>query len=336
MRVVVTGGAGFIGRAIVDRLATRGDEVVALVRDPGRAAHLQRDDVSLVISDLSSVAQLTAQTTGADAVVHAAGMYEIGIGKARCEQMWQANVGATERVLDAAIATNVSRIVYVSTVGIFGDTHGKTVDETYRRDLGEGYLNCYDETKYRAHEAAEQRASKGAPIVIVQPSQVYGPNDHSLASAQIEQAYAGKLRYTALTNAGACWVHVDDLAAGIVAALDSGRVGESYVLAGDCKRFKDAIATAARAGGKKPPRLVVPTRLLRLMAPVNDRLGGLPGMPASMAEVIRGGDGVTYWASHEKATRELGFSARSLEQGITDTWGRGTVGGRGRGTGRQS
>src|SRR3954471_23142578 len=125
MRVVVTGGAGFIGRAVVNRLADRGDDVVALVRDPDRARPLKRGHVSLVISDLSSVPQLKAQMTGADAVIHAAGRYEVGIKKSQRERMWDANVGATERVLDAAIAASVQRIVYVSTVGVFGNTHGQ-------------------------------------------------------------------------------------------------------------------------------------------------------------------------------------------------------------------
>lgn len=322
MRVVVTGAAGFIGRAIVARLAARGDDVVALVRDPARAAHLKREHVSLVVSDLSSVAQLTAQMKGADAVIHAAGMYEVGIKKSQRQRMWDANVGTTERVLDAAIAAGVARIVYVSTVNVFGNTHGKLVDESYQRDLGEGFVSYYDETKYRAHEAADKRAAAGAPIVIVLPSQVYGPNDHSTASEQLALAYQGKLRYTALTSLGVAWVHVHDLVDGILAALDRGKPGEMYILAGDPRRLSDSLAVAARLGGTRMPRLNMPTALLRAVAPINDRLGGLPGMPANLAEIISASDGVTYWASHDKATRELGFNPRNLEQGIAaiDDW----------------
>jgi len=321
MKVVITGGAGFIGRAIIGRLAARGDDVVALVRDPEKAKYLVGPHVTLLTSDLSSKAQMTAQMRGADAVIHGAGSYRVGIKPSERDAMWDANVGATERVLDAAIAAGIPRIVYVSTVGVFGDTHGEIVDETYRRDLSKGFVSYYDESKYRAHEEAEKRIAAGAPIVIVQPSQVYGPNDHSLTSLQIEQAYHGKLRYAALTEAGVAWVQVEDLAAGIVAALDKGRIGEAYVLAGDCKRLSEAIAIAARVGGHKPPRLTMSTGLLRAIAPINDRLGGLPGMPGNMHEVITGGDGVTYWARHDKATAELGFNPRSLEQGVADTWG---------------
>jgi len=321
MRVVVTGGAGFVGRAVVKRLAERGDTVVALVREPAKVKFLASDHVTLVASDLRSVPAMTAQMKGADGVIHGAGSYRVGIKKSEQPAMRDANVGTTERVLDAAIAAGVARIVYVSTVGVFGDTKGEKPDESYRRSLDESWLSFYDETKYRAHEAAIKRIWAGAPIVVVQPSQVFGPHDHSPPSAQLEQAYAGKLPYITLGDSGNAWVHVDDLAAGIVTALEQGRLGEAYILAGECYRLRDAVAIAARVGGRRPPRMALPTALLRLIAPINDRVGGLPGFPANLGEVIRAGDGVTYWASHNKATIELGFNPRSLEQGIADTWG---------------
>ena len=321
-RVVVTGGAGFIGRAVVERLGDRGDEIVALVRDPASAAHLHRSGVTLVQSDLAEPDTLRAAMAGATAVIHGAGSYKVGIARSERPAMWQANVEVTERVLDAAIDAGVPRIVYISTVNVFGNTHGAIVDETYRRSLDDGFLSWYDETKFRAHEAAEARIAAGAPIVIVQPGLVYGPHDHSVVSQQLALAHAGRLPYIGLPDTGMAWVHVHDLADGIVAALDRGRIGEAYVLAGECLRFDASIRIAARVGGRRPPRFALPTGLARLMAPINDAIGGFPGMPASVAETIRAGAGVTYWASHDKASRELGFAPRTLEQGAADTWGR--------------
>jgi dihydroflavonol-4-reductase len=154
------------------------------------------------------------------------------------------------------------------------------------------------------------------------PSQVYGPNDHSDASAQLERAYHGRLRFIAFASTGLAWVHVHDLTDGVLSALDRGRVGESYALAGDRHRMREAVEIAARLGGHQPPRLVLPTGLFRLAAPLNDRLGGLPGFPANLRETIDAAENVTYWVNHDKATAELGFKPRSLEQGIVDTWGR--------------
>ena len=321
MKVAITGGAGFIGGAVVERLAERGDEVVALVRDPARSRRLRQEHVELMASDLSDEAALTGQFKGMDGVIHSAGQYRIGIKPAERAAMRDANVGATERVLDAAVTAGVKRIVYVSTANAFGNTRGELVDETYRRDEKRGFLSWYDETKYRAHQAAEARIVQKAPIVIVMPTQVYGPNDYSQASAQLEMAYKGTLRFVAFPSTGLAWVHVRDLVEGIVAALEKGRIGESYALAGDPHRMGASVEIAARLAGRRPPHLTVPTSMLRLLAPVSDRLGGLPGLPGNLHETISAAENVTYWAKHDKATAELGFRPRSLEQGIVDTWG---------------
>ena len=118
------------------------------------------------------------------------------------------------------------------------------------------------------------------------------------------------------------WVHVHDLADGIVAALDKGRIGESYALAGDPHRMGESLKIAARLADRRPPRFNAPIGLLKLIAPINDRIGGLPGLTGNLREAIASGEKVTYWAKHDKATAELGFRPRSLEQGIVDTWGK--------------
>jgi dihydroflavonol-4-reductase len=318
IRVAITGGAGFVGQAIVRRLHERGDQVVALVRDAGRAQHVAELGAELIVDDLSDVARLTDALRGVDGLIHAAGSYRIGIRKSERGAMWDANVGTTTRVLDAAEAAAVPRLVYVSTVNVFGNTKGQVVDETYRRDLREDFLSWYDETKYGAHEVAEQRIAAGAPIVIVMPSQVYGPGDHSGFGEQIGLANAGRLRYRAVDDVGVGLVHVDDLAVGIVAALDRGAVGQAYVLSGPRTTMGEAIDLAARVGGHTAPSLRLPTGLLRVMAP----LGGLIGQP-NLAEVISASAGVTYWASADKAAAELSFGARPIEDGFRDTFGPG-------------
>ncbi len=316
MRVVVTGGAGLVGRAVIGALRERGDTVLALVRDPRAASFLAEAGAELAESDLSDVAALTEQLRGADGLVHAAGSYRIGIPKSEHGAMWDANVGTTTRVLDAAEAAGTPRIVYVSTVNVFGNTPGRTVDETYRRDLADGFLSWYDETKYGAHEVAEERIAAGAPIVIVQPSQVYGPGDRTGFGEQLRLAHAGKLPYRAADHVRIGLVHADDLAAGIVAALDRGRTGQAYVMSGPQTTLGEAIAIAARLGGHAPPRLGIPDGLLRIMAP----LGPLIGQP-NLAEIVSSSAGVSYLATSARAESELGFHARDLESGFRDVFG---------------
>ena len=178
----------------------------------------------------------------------------------------------------------------------------------------------YDETKFRAHEVAEAAIAAGPPLVIAQPGQVYGPGDHAQIGEILEEAFRGTLRLVALAEAALDWAHVEDTAAGIIATLDRGRVGEAYVVGGEPHTLGSAIRVAARVGGHRPPRMTVPTGLLKLIAPINDRLGGLPGMPADLGEAIRSAQ-ATFLATHAKATREFGFAPRSLEQGIVDTFG---------------
>ena len=316
MRVVVTGAGGFIGGAVARHLRSRGDTVVALVRDPDRTASLAADGVELVPDDLSDVERLTALLHGADAAIHVAGSYRVGIPRSEHGAMWDANVGTTTRLLDAAEAAGTRRLVYVSTVNVFGNTQGGVVDESYRRDLAAGFLSWYDETKYGAHEVAEQRAAAGAPVIIVLPSQVYGPGDHSAFGNQLRRAHAGNLTIRALDDVGVGLVHVDDLAAGIVAALDRGEPGRSYVLSGPTTTLAEAIEVAARIGGRRPPRFRVPTGLIRAVARVA-RLAGRPGL----RELVDASAGVTYWASAARATKELGFRARPIEDGLRDTFG---------------
>jgi dihydroflavonol-4-reductase len=315
-RVVVTGGAGLVGRAVVRFLRERGDTVVALVRDPGRAPFLTELGADLVTSDLASVEEIAEQLQGADAAIHAAGSYRVGITKAERGAMWDANVGTTTRMLDAAERAGTPRFVYVSTVNVFGNTHGRVVDETYRRDLAEGFLSWYDETKYGAHEVAEQRIAAGAPIVIVLPSQVYGPGDRSVLGEQIRLAHEGRLRYRALDGFGIGFVHADDLAAGIIAALDRGEVGRSFILSGPRTTLDEVLGAAARLGGHRLPWLRLPDALVRILAPV----GGLIGQP-NLGELVDASVGVTYLGSSTRAEQELGFRARDVEAGLRDVYG---------------
>ena len=320
--VFVTGAAGFIGGRTVRSLRERGDEVVAIVRDPTGATALRDLGVRLIAGNLGSQDEIQEAIGGSDAVIHIAGSYRVGIPRSERPAMYEANVTVTDRVLDAAIAAGIPRIVQVSTISVFGDTRGRVVDETYRRDLTRGFLSYYDETKYLAHVATEARMQTGAPIVIVQPGTAYGPGDHSGVGEQLKAAFDGTARYIGLGDLGISPVHVDDVAGGIVAALDRGRIGEAYALGGENIRVGEAMAISARAGGRRPPRLHVPTILLRMAAPFGEAAANLVGLPPNLAEVLKAADGVTYWTSHAKATAELGYAPRDLATGAVDAFAR--------------
>ncbi|MGK2851088.1 MAG: NAD-dependent epimerase/dehydratase family protein [Candidatus Limnocylindrales bacterium] len=323
MRVFVTGAAGFIGSAVARRLVARGDRVVAVVHDPSRATALRELGVDLRQGDLARTPAIVDAMRGSDAAIHLAGRYRIGIRVSERPAMLDANVGVVHRVLDAVATAGVERIVHASTINVFGNTRGKIVDERYRRDLGDGFLSYYDETKFLAHRAAEERIAAGSPVVIVIPGMAYGAGDHSSIGAELKAAHDGTARYVALGDAGISTVFVDDLAAGIVGALDRGRIGEAYVLAGENVRVRDAMAVAARVGGQRLPRLEIPVAFLRFGSQAPASLARMAGLPDDLREVLKSALGVTYWASSAKAAAELGYTPRDLASGIRAAFGDG-------------
>ena len=127
MQVFVTGGARFIGSAVVRKLRARGSDVVRRGPSPERARALRDLGCRLVRSDLSSIAELSGLMAGSDAVIHGAGVYRVGVSPRERPAIGDSNVGATTRVLAAAEAVGVARTLYVSTVNVFGDTHGGVV-----------------------------------------------------------------------------------------------------------------------------------------------------------------------------------------------------------------
>jgi dihydroflavonol-4-reductase len=318
MRAFVTGATGFIGGHVARKLRERGDDVVALVRSPPKATALADLGCDLVPGDLSSQDAIARGCEGADSVFHIGAIYKVGIRKSERPEMYDANVHGTERVLDAATEAGVERILYVSTCNCFGNTRGQVVDETYRRP-DRDWLSYYDETKFKAHEVAEDRIARGAPIVIVQPGGVYGPNDPSELGNMIEQARNGKLPAKMFPGMGLMFAHVEDIAEGILLAHDKGRVGEAYVLSGERGTMGELVDKVCELSGRKPPRLTMPNILIKASAPFGPVVGPLLGFPPNLRELVKVSDGVSYWATDAKARRELGFAPRDLETGLKQT-----------------
>jgi dihydroflavonol-4-reductase len=290
MKAFVTGATGFLGGRLTEQLRARGDEVVALDR---RTTPLSDQDA------------LRAAMEGCDAVFHLAAVYKVGIPRSERGAMYETNVRGTENVLEAA--RDIPRVVYVSTVNVFGNTHGQVVDETYARPPGD-WLSTYDWTKYLAHQVAREHAN----VVIAQPGAIYGPGDHSELGAQLEQARRGKLMFKALADVGINAVHVDDAAAGLLLVHAHGRIGESYVLGGEITTLGEMIDLVA----PKPVRLTVPTPLLKAMIPAGPLIGKVTGTGPNLRELISASAGVTYWATDAKAREELGYEPRRLADGL--------------------
>ena len=319
MKVFLTGGTGFIGGEVARQLRARGEEVACLVRSPGKATKLTELGCELVAGDLGDEAAIQHGMRGCDAVIHAAAMYEVGIPARQRPAMREANVAGTERVMKAVQAEKIPRVVYVSTVGIFGNTHKEVVDESYRNPETD-FTSYYEETKLEAHKVVQRLIDdEGLPAIIVQPGGVYGPGDTSQVADLLEQFFAGKLPLMPFPELGICMTHVEDIAGGILLALDKGKLGETYVISGPATTMREAIETVARASGRKAPKRALPTGLMKAMIPFGPVVGKVMGQPPNLREIITSADGVTFWASYEKAERELGYSPRGMEEGLRQT-----------------
>jgi dihydroflavonol-4-reductase len=318
MRVFVTGGTGFIGGEVVRQMRERGDDVVCLARNPDKATKLSALGCQIVSGNLGDAEAIRNGMDGCDAVVHAAAMYEVGIPAKQRPAMWEANVAGTETVLKAARDAKVAKLVYVSTVGAFGNTHRKVVDETYEHP-GKEFTSYYEETKLEGHRVAKRMIADGLPGVIVQPGGVYGPGDTSQVADLLQEFFAGKLVLMPFPEFGICLSHVEDIAAGILLAIDKGKVGETYVLSGPVTTMREAIETVAAATDRKAPKRAMPVGLMKAMTPIGPLVGKLMGQPPNLRELISSADGVTFWASYEKAGRELGYTPRGMEDGLRQT-----------------
>ncbi len=175
MRVFVTGGTGFIGGHVVRRLRERGDQVLVLARSPEKGKALADLGCELVPGALSDKEAIASGMQGCEAAIHGAAVYEVGIPESEHRAMYEANVIGTENVLRAALEAKLPKVVYISTVGAFGNTKGQVVDEGYEHPGG-NFTSYYEETKLESHRLAKRLiAEEELPCVIVQPGGVYGP-----------------------------------------------------------------------------------------------------------------------------------------------------------------
>jgi nucleoside-diphosphate-sugar epimerase len=316
VRAFVTGGGGFIGRHLVQRLVEAGDEVRAIARSASGVDRLRAAGCEIVTGDLLDAGALRRAIEGSDVAYHLAGDYRVGIRASERQAMERANVTATERLLDAAPAAGVGRIVHVSTINAFGDTGYRVVDESYERPRPYRYLSVYDETKHRAHLVAHERIDAGVPVLIAMPGGVYGPGDHSSLGGVLRQAAAGTLSSLTFGDLGMNMAHVEDIAAGIALVGSRGAIGDSYVLGGEVTTLAELVRRVAAIAGRRAPRLTTPTWALRAAAPIVRRIG------PDLGEILSASAGVTYWATDAKARRELGYAPRDLEAGLTAVFGR--------------
>lgn len=315
-RYFVTGATGFLGGELVKQLIGRGHQVTALIRSPAKANFLKTLGVVLHDGDITDRESLRAPMLGVDGVFHVAAWYKVGVADPSGEAA-RVNVEGTRHVLELARDLAIPRVVYTSTLAIFGNTGGRAVDETFP-ERGP-WLSEYDRTKRIAHdEVALPLINAGLPLMIALPGAIYGPGDTSDIHRTLVQLLRKRLFVTP-RNVTFSWGYVEDTARGLRQVMDSGRPGESYILAGPTHTFEEAFDLAARIAKRRPPFVHPPASVMRAAAGLAAAMERLDLRPPVAAETLRVMAGTTWVSASDKAARELGFTARPLEEGLRHT-----------------
>jgi nucleoside-diphosphate-sugar epimerase len=313
MRYAITGATGFLGGALARQLRDSDHDVVALVRDPARAGALADAGVELVAGDLDDAPALDKICAGADGLFHVAGWYKVG---SRTPELGRrVNVDGTRNALEAARRNGVRRVAYTSTLATNSDTRGQVVDESYR--FTGKHLSVYDETKAAAHDIAVEYAGDGLDVVILMPGVIYGPGDTSQVGAMIERVVQGR-RVVVPRDGGMCWAHVDDVATGHVLGMEKGAAGAAYMLAGPQASLAQVLRTVAELAGTKRP-LTLPVGMVRATAAMNAVVGRVLPLPADYTGESLRASVATYLGTPARARDELGWLARSLDEGLRET-----------------
>jgi dihydroflavonol-4-reductase len=302
MKVFVTGGNGFIGSAVVRTLIAQGHAVRCLLRKTSKVDRLDGLPYERVEGDVRDAASMLAGLEGCDGAMHL---------------MEDVVVKGTRHLLDAARARPAGarpRVVFVSSIlAVNGSAEPQPFDETTAFTLPQRRLN-YSRCKLLAEAMCLEAAKEGTPVVIVNPGEVYGPNDRDLITACNLIDFA-KSNPVLVCNGGTSVAYVDDVALAAVRALEKGRPGERYILGGENLTVKQLAELSLELLGQKASVVKVPNFILKSLTAVATTLHiPLPYNPHVIPYATK------YWfMDSSKAQRELGVTFRSARECLEPT-----------------
>lgn len=248
MKVLVTGATGFLGSHLCRELGRSGFQVAALRRSTSNSEPLMGLDLEFVTADLTDADSLARAVEGCDAVIHAAA--DIRYASRDRELQYRINVEGSATLARVCREHGVKRLVHVSSVAAIGiPPRGTIADENFPFNLERSRL-YYHLTKKRAEEAVLRNRANGFDVVIVNPGSVFGPHGRIYRGGDMVYK-AGRGALAAYFLGGICAVHVDDVAAGTIAALTHGRSGERYILGAENLTYKEIVTRAVAALGLK-------------------------------------------------------------------------------------
>ena len=316
-RVLVTGASGFVGSAVAKALTEAGYPVRALVRPSSPRGHLTGLPVEFAEGDLRDAESVRLAMAGVRYLFHVAADYRLWARDPR--QIAEVNVAGTRTVMTEALRAGVERVVYTSSVATLAlDAEGKPVDET--RPLPEAAaIGAYKRSKVAAERLVEAMiANDKLPAIIVNPSTPIGPRDVKPTPTGRIIVETATGRVPGFVDTGLNLVHVDDVAAGHLAALHKGKIGERYILGGENVALSDMLADICAIVGRRPPRWRFPIPMVMPFAYAAEGWARVSGRePFVTRDGLRMAKYRMFFSA-AKAERELGFRARPYREGLAD------------------
>jgi len=318
MKAFVTGGSGFVGKALIAALRAQGHEVKALARSAEATQAVKGAGAEPVAGDLDEVAALRSGMTGCDWVFHSAA-YVKDWGPR--ELYWKVNVQGTQNVLDAAKTAGVKRVVHISSEAVLvGGGPIVNVDET--RPLPERPIGRYSWSKGEAERRVRAACDKGQDTVIVRPRFVWGKGDNTLVPIMTRMVRTGAFRWIGGGQYKTSTAHVRNVCEGLLLAAERGRSGEIYFLTdGPPVDFKPFITDMLATQGVSIPDKTAPRPLVKALAAAAEgvwqglALSGEP--PLTRQAVMLAGEEVT--VNDAKARRELGYVGKvTIAEGLEE------------------
>jgi len=315
-KTLVTGGTGFVGRALVVELLAAGREVRVLARRPDHPA-LAGLKVEVARGDLLDPASLAAAVQGCDRVFHVAADYRLWVPDPQV--MYAVNVQGTKDLLAAAAEAGVTKMVYTSTVGTLGNPgDGRPGNEDTPVTLAD-MVGHYKRSKFLAEQAVLEAAGSGLPVVLVHPSAPVGPWDsRPTPTGQMIIDFV-KGRMPAYLETGLNLVHIRDVAQGHLLAEEKGRVGEKYILGHQNLSLSEIFRLLADITGMPAPRVRLPYWPILGLSYLDEFWathvsGKPPRMPVAAVKMAKK---FMYFDS-AKAVQELGLPQTPVRQALRD------------------
>jgi dihydroflavonol-4-reductase len=318
VKTLITGATGFVGSAVLRQLIESGHSVRALVRPGSDHRNLTGLSIEICTGDLTDRPSLDRALAGCSALFHVAADYRLWVINPR--EIYEANVTGTRNIMLAAAHAGVTRIVYTSSVATLGlNPDGSPADEDTPVSLAD-MIGHYKRSKFLAEAEVKRLAEEeGLPVIIVNPSTPVGPRDIKPTPTGRIIVDAASGRMPAYVDTGLNLVHVDDVAAGHLLALERGKIGERYVLGAVNMTLKEILTELAAITGRRPPRIRLPHNLVLPIAYISEAWARTIGGKEPRVTLV----GVRLakkkmFFSTEKARRVLGFHPRPVEEALRD------------------